>query len=77
MIPAEGSVPLGGPYGIYVMDADGSGGHLVAPGGTAPTWSPDGRMLAFARGGGVWVMHANGSGAHEIVHRADGPAWQP
>jgi Tol biopolymer transport system component len=31
---------------IHVVSADGSGGHAIATGG-APTWSPDGTMIAF------------------------------
>lgn len=42
---------LGGPYGIWVMNADGTNPHLV-PGTDElavayPTWSPDGTEIAF------------------------------
>jgi dipeptidyl aminopeptidase/acylaminoacyl peptidase len=62
-----------GRSGIFVMDADGSGGRLVAhPSGSAPinfshpTWSPDGREIAFStddQEGEVYAMPVDGSRA--------------
>jgi dipeptidyl aminopeptidase/acylaminoacyl peptidase len=41
-------------------------------------WSPDGRKLAFLRGGLLWVMNADGSGKRRLTTRpASGPAWSP
>ena len=37
--------------------------------GLHPTWSPNGRRIAFTDGGDIWVINANGSGAHRITHR--------
>jgi TolB protein len=50
-----------------------------------PTWSPDGRRLAFWRSpapfgsGSLWVMRANGSGQRRLTDRIDArdPAWNP
>jgi hypothetical protein len=38
-------------YGIYTMNPDGSGLHRVTTNGrdTNPTWSPDGKSIAFVR----------------------------
>jgi Tol biopolymer transport system component len=73
---------------IYVVRADGSGQRRLTGQGdhedSAPTWSPDGRRIAFGRRTGVgWrlqVMAADGSGRRVITRRqalADAPAWSP
>jgi Tol biopolymer transport system component len=57
---------------IHVVSADGSGGHAIANGG-APTWSPDGTMIAFhsARVPGygldIYVMSRNGRDQRRLV----------
>ena len=48
------------------------------PSDNAPTWSPDGRSLAFARGdGGLWVVSATGRPGTERRILASGiqPVW--
>jgi WD40 repeat protein len=48
------------------------------PSDNAPTWSPDGRSLAFARGdGGLWVVSATGRPGSERRILASGiqPVW--
>lgn len=79
---------------IYVMNADGSGERILrheprtGPSPvflTSPTWSPDGKRIAFTRiayvkeGGGpaVWVMNADGTGAKKIANEAGEPSWSP
>ena len=50
--------------------------------GSQPTWSPDGRRIAFVRGKPdpdsweIYVMNADGSGARKLTKGAS-PAWQP
>ena len=44
-----------------------------------PTWSPDGRRIAFDRSEGVdlsaWLIRRDGTGAHRVSHYA--PVWSP
>ena len=80
----------GGPghsYGLYVMSARTRRVRLVyeAPRGTFefnPSWSPDGRRLAFHGGGGPWVVRIDGRGARKLaanlgVNPWEPPAWSP
>lgn len=78
---------------IYVMDIDGSNVRrltMVAPGATAqnPSWSPDGRELAFAsrRIDGapadweVYVVSADGGARRQVTKDTKGaghPRWSP
>ena len=50
--------------------------------GDWPTWSPDGRHIAFTAGSGVYVMNADGSRVRRVrtepgFEFSDGPAWSP
>lgn len=64
---------------IAVMNADGSNMRtLSAAGGLArPTWSPNGRMIAFADGGGLHVLPADGGDTGVIIASGGDPAWRP
>jgi TolB protein len=56
--------------------------------GSGLAWAPDGKSIAFTRGGGpfyggpedhrdIWVMNADGSGQRMLVKRAIEPRWSP
>jgi TolB protein len=75
-----------GQFYIGVMRPDGSGERLLADGFRAegPTWSPNGRVLAFwreERGGtpSIWSIDLSGQNLRQIETpgAASDPAWSP
>jgi Tol biopolymer transport system component len=70
---------------LWVVDAAGEKSTRLTNGKMQdkhPTWSPDGRQIAFARGAPsrVDVMNADGSGAQSLTSGDDeqtDPAWSP
>ena len=69
-------------YGIYVMNVDGSGLTRIAglrDSEGYPTWSPDGRRMAFQYDDGYWnirVVNADGSGLTSLT-TGRYPEWSP
>jgi TolB protein len=53
--------------------------RLTTGGGySRPRWSPDGRQIAFLRGGRLWTMKADGTAKRRLTTRAAaGPSWSP
>ena len=70
---------------LHIMNADGSNVVLRAYDFHSPSWSPDGRQLAVARGMwcfydcAIYVLSADddGSNPKEIASGAARPAWSP
>jgi TolB protein len=63
-----------------VFVARGTSEKRLTTGGdhARPRWSPDGKMIAFLKGGRLWVMRADGSGRRQLTTRAAaGPSWSP
>jgi TolB protein len=73
-----------GTFEIYVSRADGSGTRRLttAQGDDLhPTWSSDGKRIAFGRGARIVVMNADGSAPRAVSSGRLGddasPAWSP
>jgi TolB protein len=74
-----------GTLDVYVMNADGSDTRRLTstPANDGqPTWSPDGRQIAFQRDDGdhIYVMRSDGSGVRRLTNdlAPEGePAWSP
>lgn len=66
---------------IGVMNDDGSNQQLLASGGKAPDWSPDGAHIAYSRDDGqVWVMTPDGGNDAPVTSSATfkvRPSWSP
>jgi Tol biopolymer transport system component len=71
---------------IVVMNADGSGKHVVAVThklgdaqltGTTIGWSPDGRRIAFDDDDAVNVVNADGSELRRLAQNAAFQSWSP
>jgi TolB protein len=76
--------PGGGPKGqIAVINTDGSGfTHLTDVGvdsSDSPCWSPDGKQIAFERGGSIFVMDADGTNERALARGGWNlsPTWSP
>ena len=82
---------------VWVMNVDGSNAHAVTTGSEPkdqlPTWSPDGKSIAYASGKpdseGIWVVGADGTNPRQLsgcmagaaapcAAGSDwGPTWSP
>ena len=72
-------------HALYVVGTNGCAvRRLTRSGAGSPSWSPDGRWIAFDTSGEgvIWKVHPDGTGLTRIVGsmRADtdsSPAWSP
>ncbi len=59
---------------ISVIQADGTGAHVLASMGspaTNPSWSPDGKTIRFSVKEAVWEMSSSGANPHPLL-----PGWK-
>ncbi len=66
---------------IYVVNVDGTGLHAVTN-GIDPTWSPDGKKIAFVRWSepwGLFTINADGTAERQLISDKDlrQPDWSP
>jgi TolB protein len=82
LIPSKRS----GNLEIYLMNADGSDAKSLTNSksfNTFPTWSPDGKTIAFCRYDegqlpSIWTMDADGKNPKQLTKEHDrGPVWSP
>lgn len=52
--------------------------QLTWRGGTAPSWAPEARRLAFVRDGQIWSVRVDGRSPRRLTRRGGiSPAWSP
>lgn len=76
-----------GQYDIYVIDPAGKSSRALTEGAGRnehPSWSPDGRFIAFASNREarrrIYIMGADGSSPHpvgDVTGESSMPAWGP
>jgi TolB protein len=78
--------PGNAPYDLWKLETDGSGQTIVAKNVSAASWSADGRLIAFIRGGlpgefyphpqGLWLSKPDGSDQLLLAKGAADFDWQ-
>jgi hypothetical protein len=63
-------------HNLRLRKSDGGTRRLTRNGGDAPSWSPDGRQVAFERGDYVYRLSVRGGGVQRVA-RGFGPVWSP
>jgi TolB protein len=61
---------------LFVLRPGGTPRQVVRGGGRHPSWSPNGRRIAFTRNGAVFTVRASGRRLRRLA-RGRRPAWSP
>jgi TolB protein len=85
--PQNGLIAAANEDGIQLLEPDGSGARLVpgTKGAAEPTWSPDGKWLAFTTtalvddsvSSDLHVIRSDGKARELVLRNASGPSWSP
>ena len=75
------AVDVDGTSHIFVSRVDGSEEKQITTGDgeTQPSWSPDGRTIAFVslRHSGIWLVRADGGDPAQLTKSGTRPQWSP
>jgi Tol biopolymer transport system component len=85
--PTCSQCPVGMPWALNVMNADGSGLRKIVdtPGSDRPAWSPDGESIVFGgrsddpptAANGLQSIRLDGSGQHQLTTDGSSPVFSP
>jgi hypothetical protein len=75
VVRAPGPEPGAGPIVIYDVATATPVRQLVGGENTEPTWSPNGKRIAFERGGDIYVMSSAGGKARRVLRGGVQPVW--
>jgi dipeptidyl aminopeptidase/acylaminoacyl peptidase len=67
--------PGAGPIVIYDTATAAPVRQLVGGENTQPTWSPDGKQIAFEHGGDIYVVGAAGGKPRRVLRGGQQPVW--
>jgi len=79
--PSGRRIAFDGHSGITVMRSDGSDQRVLTDRGGSPTYSPDGKWIAFLvgrtakRNASIWVMRRNGHHQHRLLSLGSDGGW--
>ena len=77
-------IAYSGDYGIYTINADGSGGESKVTYGAAPSYSPDGKRIAYSGYEGpdteIYTIKVGGGGETKVTNNVkdeEAPSYSP
>jgi Tol biopolymer transport system component len=62
---------------LFTVQARGGEPRLLLRNGDEPAWSPDGRRVAFVRGGDIDLLDLASGRVVRAMGQGSSPAWQP